>query len=156
MEGEYLAYVRAQVDEPEWSGVMRGVGLSVSKDFENWARKKTVLTTDEVDGYPWTQPYGSSVTPSPTLALPPWGHANKGLWTPLVPRRPLSLLRVLYLGLLFIVQHLPDFTQEVAALGRLLNECQAFVEDEVGVDGVHAVAAAKQDAHFGAPLPDLL
>jgi len=62
-KGEYLAYVRAQVDEPEWPGVMRGVGLSVSQDFEHWTQKKTVFTTDAADGYPWTQPYGISVTP---------------------------------------------------------------------------------------------
>lgn len=61
--GEYLAYVRAQVQDPQWPGVMRGVGLSTSTDFEHWTPKETVFTTDAEDGYPWTQPYGISVTP---------------------------------------------------------------------------------------------
>jgi hypothetical protein len=59
---EYLAFVRAQVPDPEWPAVMRGVGLSVSKDFVAWTPKETVFVTDEEDGYPWTQPYGISVT----------------------------------------------------------------------------------------------
>ncbi len=62
-KGEYLAYVRAQVPDPDWPAVMRGVGLSVSKDFVEWTPKETVFTTDKEDGYPWTQPYGISVTP---------------------------------------------------------------------------------------------
>ncbi|MBI2432144.1 MAG: hypothetical protein HYV26_04670 [Candidatus Hydrogenedentes bacterium] len=61
--GEYLAFVRAQVSDPAWPAVMRGVGLSTSKDFEHWTPKETVLTTDAQDGYPWVQPYGISVTP---------------------------------------------------------------------------------------------
>ncbi len=61
--GEYLAYARAQVPDPDWPAVMRGVGLSVSTDFVEWTPKETVFTTDEEDGYPWTQPYGISVTP---------------------------------------------------------------------------------------------
>ncbi|MCC6697195.1 MAG: hypothetical protein IT365_16320 [Candidatus Hydrogenedentes bacterium] len=61
--GEYLAYVRAQVQDPQWPGIMRGVGLSTSPDFEHWTPKETVFTTDTEDGYPWTQPYGISVTP---------------------------------------------------------------------------------------------
>lgn len=61
--GEYLAYVRYQIQDPQWPGVMRGVGLSVSTDFEKWTPKKLVFQTDDVDGYPWTQPYGISVTP---------------------------------------------------------------------------------------------
>ena len=61
--GEYLAYVRTQVDDPKWPGVMRGVGLCVSKDFEHWTKKETVFTTDKEDGYPWSQPYGMAVTP---------------------------------------------------------------------------------------------
>jgi hypothetical protein len=60
---EYLAYVRAQVSEPDWPGVMRGIGLSTSADFEEWTPKTTIFTTDTADGYPWTQPYGISVTP---------------------------------------------------------------------------------------------
>jgi hypothetical protein len=60
-KGEYLAYVRNQ---GKWeNGVMREVGLSVSKDFVNWTPKKTVFKTDQKDGYPWTQPYGMAVTP---------------------------------------------------------------------------------------------
>lgn len=72
--GEYLAFVRNQ--EPEsgtaifdpatgltWSGVMRGVGLSVSTDFTNWTPKKSVLRSDTKDGYPWGQPHAMSVTP---------------------------------------------------------------------------------------------
>ncbi|MCL4692241.1 MAG: hypothetical protein KJ060_07000 [Candidatus Hydrogenedentes bacterium] len=61
--GEYLAYVRAQVPDPDWPAVMRGVGLSVSTHFLEWTPKETVFTTDKEDGYPWTQPYGISVTP---------------------------------------------------------------------------------------------
>lgn len=60
--GEYLAYVRYQVVDPEWPAVMRGVGLSVSEDFENWTPKQLVFKTDARDGYPWTQPYGLAVT----------------------------------------------------------------------------------------------
>lgn len=41
---------------------MRGVALSVSKDFQHWTPKKTILTTDEKDGYPWTQTYSMAVT----------------------------------------------------------------------------------------------
>ena len=62
-KGEYLAYVRAQVPDPDWPAVMRGIGLSVSKDFVEWTPKETVFKTDSEDGYPWTQPYGISVTP---------------------------------------------------------------------------------------------
>jgi hypothetical protein len=62
-KGQYLAFVRAQVPDPQWPGVMRGIGLSVSTDFQNWSPKETVLTTDAMDGYPWTQPYGISVAP---------------------------------------------------------------------------------------------
>ena len=69
---EYLAFVRFQepersvVDEKrglEWQGVMRGVGLCVSRDFQTWAPKESVFKADLTDGYPWTQPYGMSVTP---------------------------------------------------------------------------------------------
>ena len=62
-QGEYLAFVRAQVPDPNWSGVMRGVGLSRSKDFAQWTPKETVFATDDQDSYPWVQPYGLSVTP---------------------------------------------------------------------------------------------
>ncbi|NUM53898.1 MAG: hypothetical protein HUU46_09670 [Candidatus Hydrogenedentes bacterium] len=62
-KGEYLAFVRAQVKDPNWPAVMRGVGLSTSADFEQWSPKQTVLITDTDDGYPWVQPYGISVTP---------------------------------------------------------------------------------------------
>ncbi len=61
--GEYLAFVRYQIKDPKWPGVMRGVGLSASTDFENWSPKELVFQTDHEDGYPWTQPYGISVTP---------------------------------------------------------------------------------------------
>ncbi|MBP90782.1 MAG: hypothetical protein CMJ64_29405 [Planctomycetaceae bacterium] len=60
---EYLAYVRYQVKDPAWPAVMRGIGLSTSQDFENWTQKESIFTTDEKDGYPWTQPYGLAVTP---------------------------------------------------------------------------------------------
>lgn len=71
-QGEYLAYVRYQepetcVKDPasgiEWRGVMRGVGISISKDFNTWTPKRPVFKTDATDGYPWTQPYGLCVTP---------------------------------------------------------------------------------------------
>ena len=61
--GEYLAFVRHQVQDPKWPGVMRGIGLTISKDFQTWSPKEAVFTTDEKDGYPWTQPYGIAVTP---------------------------------------------------------------------------------------------
>ena len=61
--GEYLAYVRTQVDDPDWPTVMRGVGLSLSPDFEHWTPKETIFKTDQEDGYPWCQPYGMAVTP---------------------------------------------------------------------------------------------
>ncbi len=59
-KGEYLAFVRNQGRRR--GGVMREVGISVSKDFRHWTPKKTVFKTDEKDGYPWTQPYGLAVT----------------------------------------------------------------------------------------------
>lgn len=69
---EYLAYVRFQ--EPErrvmdprtgiaWTGVQRGVGLCVSRDFVHWTAKQSVFKSDARDGHPWTQPYGLCVTP---------------------------------------------------------------------------------------------
>ena len=61
-KGEYLAYVRYQVKDPRWPGVMRGIGRCVSRDFENWTPKELIFRTDEKDGYPWTQPYGMAVT----------------------------------------------------------------------------------------------
>ena len=70
--GEYLAFVRYQgaehaVEDAKtgvtWRGVMRCVGICVSKDFVNWTPKKAVFKTDARDGYPWTQPYGICVTP---------------------------------------------------------------------------------------------
>jgi hypothetical protein len=61
--GEYLAYVRYQIQDPAWPGVMRGVGLSTSPDFQTWSPKELVFKTDTEDGYPWTQPYGISVAP---------------------------------------------------------------------------------------------
>lgn len=72
-KGEYLAYVRNQEPETggtiadaktgqEWSGVMRGIGLSVSRDFLNWTAKESILRSDDRDGYPWTQVHALSVT----------------------------------------------------------------------------------------------
>ena len=62
-KGEYLAYVRYQVDDPDWPAVMRGIGLCRSDDFNKWTSKELIFTTDDQDGYPWTQPYGMAVTP---------------------------------------------------------------------------------------------
>ena len=60
-KNEYLAFVRNQ---GVWTnGIMREVGISVSSNFSEWTKKKTVFKTDTEDGYPWTQPYGLSVTP---------------------------------------------------------------------------------------------
>ena len=60
-KGEYLAFVRNQ---GKWThGTMREVGLCISKNFSEWTKKKTIFKTDAEDGYPWTQPYGLSVTP---------------------------------------------------------------------------------------------
>ncbi|MBN1344203.1 MAG: hypothetical protein JXQ73_16070 [Phycisphaerae bacterium] len=61
-KGKYLAYVRNQHPDPTWPGVMRAVALSTSEDFRHWTPKKTILLTDERDGYPWVQPYGLEVT----------------------------------------------------------------------------------------------
>lgn len=71
---EYLYFVRNQ--EPEtgsaiadpktgktWTGTMRGVGLSTSNDFQTWTEKKSILRTDERDGFPWVQPHALCVTP---------------------------------------------------------------------------------------------
>lgn len=67
--GEYLAFVRYQVPEPKWPHVMRGVGLCTSDDFESWTPKQLIFTTDEQDGYPWTQPYSLAVTPYGDLLI---------------------------------------------------------------------------------------
>jgi hypothetical protein len=70
--GQYLAYVRYQGEEHEvhdpesgfrWRGVMRKVGLCTSSDGVHWTSKQPVFASDSRDGYPWTQPYGISVTP---------------------------------------------------------------------------------------------
>jgi len=61
-QDRYLAFVRIQVRDPNWSGVMRGVALCTSDDFEHWTDKETIFTTDAEDGYPWTQPYGLCVS----------------------------------------------------------------------------------------------
>jgi hypothetical protein len=71
--GDYLWFVRQQ--EPEtgssifdertgktWSGVMRGVGLCVSQDFQTWSIKRSIFRTDEQDGFPWHQPHALCVT----------------------------------------------------------------------------------------------
>lgn len=62
-KGEYLAYVRYQIKDPDWPGVMRGIGITTSTDFKTWTPKELTFKTDEADGYPWTQPYGISVAP---------------------------------------------------------------------------------------------
>ena len=59
-KGEYLAYVRNQGRWP--GGVLREVGLCVSKNFRTWTPKRTVFRSDKPDGSPWTQPYGLCVT----------------------------------------------------------------------------------------------
>lgn len=66
---EYLAFVRYQVEDPNWSSTMRGIGLSSSQDFNKWSPKELIFRTDEKDGYPWTQPYGLAVTPYGDLLL---------------------------------------------------------------------------------------
>jgi len=59
-KGEYLAFVRNQA---QWEGgVLREVGLTTSRDFETWTPKTAVFKTDDIDGSPWVQPYGLSVT----------------------------------------------------------------------------------------------
>ncbi len=60
--GEFLAFVRNQEKDPAWPHVMRGVGISVSSDFEHWTPKKSVLKTDKKDGYPWVQTHALCVT----------------------------------------------------------------------------------------------
>jgi len=75
--GEYLAFVRYQ---GSWAGgVMREVGLSISKDFEKWTKKTPVFKTDAKDGYPWTQPYGLCVTAygDQLIGLVPLLHLDK-------------------------------------------------------------------------------
>ena len=72
--GEYLFFVRNQEPETgtviydsnndaDWSGTMRGVGLSVSRDFRRWTKKVSILRTDDEDGFPWSQPHALNVTP---------------------------------------------------------------------------------------------
>jgi len=67
----YLAFVRFQepeqrVTDPEtgteWRGVMRSVGVCSSQDFLTWTPKEAVFKSSARDGYPWTQPYGLSVS----------------------------------------------------------------------------------------------
>lgn len=72
-KGQYLYFLRNQ--EPEtgtrfvdddtgtnWSGTMRGVGLSTSSDFREWTKKISILRSDERDGFPWGQPHALCVT----------------------------------------------------------------------------------------------
>jgi hypothetical protein len=66
---EYLAFVRFQVPDSQWPAVMRGVGLCTSQDFDAWTPKSLVFTTDDADGYPWTQPYSLAVTPYAELLI---------------------------------------------------------------------------------------
>ena len=62
-QGRYLAYVRQQESHPPDWPLVRAVGLTESGDFIDWTPKRTILQTDEADGYPWTQPYGMTVFP---------------------------------------------------------------------------------------------
>lgn len=62
-QGRYLAFVRQQDSRPPDWPLVRAVGLSESEDFVEWTPKRTVLQTDEEDGFPWTQPYGLTVFP---------------------------------------------------------------------------------------------
>lgn len=77
---EYLWFVRNQ--EPEtgsaildsfngkrWTGTMRGVGLSISRDFKTWAPKQSILRTDARDNFPWGQPHALCVTPYGDLLI---------------------------------------------------------------------------------------
>lgn len=61
-KGEYLAFLRTQDPHPLSTGVMRGEGLSVSKDFVHWTPKRRFFVTDERDGYPWHQIHALGVT----------------------------------------------------------------------------------------------
>ena len=61
---EYLAFVRNQEKDNRPGDLdQRTIGLRASKDFMTWTPKKTTITTDARDGYPWVQPYGLAVTP---------------------------------------------------------------------------------------------
>jgi hypothetical protein len=62
-QGRYLAYVRQQESHPPDWPLVRAVGLTESEDFVEWTPKRTILQTDEEDGFPWTQPYGLTVFP---------------------------------------------------------------------------------------------
>ncbi|MFH1571941.1 MAG: hypothetical protein ABIL09_28385 [Gemmatimonadota bacterium] len=61
--GRYLAYVRQQESHPPDWPLVRAVGLAESDDFVHWTPKRTVLRTDALDGFPFTQPYGLTVFP---------------------------------------------------------------------------------------------
>ncbi len=61
-KGQYLAYVRYQSHVDGWRTVVRSIGLSVSKDFKRWSKKRVILESDEADGYPWGQPHALAVT----------------------------------------------------------------------------------------------
>jgi len=80
--GTYYAYVRNQEEDPDWPGVMRGVGLCTSDDFDHWTKKESILRSDEQDGYPWVQPHA--------LAATPYGDVLIGLlvMVHLVPEHP--------------------------------------------------------------------
>lgn len=54
------AFIRNHISE---INIIRECALSVSRDFNNWSLKDTVLTVyEDLDQYPWTQPYGMAVT----------------------------------------------------------------------------------------------
>ena len=61
-KGQYLAYLRYQCFVDGWRTLVRGVALSVSKDFRRWTKKRLILESDEADGYPWGQPHALAVT----------------------------------------------------------------------------------------------
>jgi len=68
-QGRYLAYVRQQDSHPPDWPLVRAVGLTESRDFIDWTPKRTILQTDEADGFPWTQPYGMTVFPCGDLLV---------------------------------------------------------------------------------------
>ena len=45
-----------------WPPLIRAIGLSVSKDFTRWTKKRLILEADAADGFPWGQPHGLEVT----------------------------------------------------------------------------------------------
>ena len=60
---QWLGLVRKQEwdNRPE-GNLQRAVGITKSNDFQQWTEKELIWTTDEQDGYPWSQPYGLCVS----------------------------------------------------------------------------------------------